>query len=689
MSTHASSDILARFVDDTLPGEARATLEDHLDTCDDCRSTVAMLVKAAVAERRASEPTLGTQSAIAFQATEVSTTVPQGTRRELAAGTKLGRYEIRETLGVGGMGIVYAANDPDLHRDVAIKVLRPELSRVDPNATKRIVREAQAMAKLAHPNVVPVFDVGTVEGQVFIAMERVVGASLREWLAATRRSPGEILDVFIAAGRGLVAAHDAGMVHRDFKPDNVLVGTDGRPRVTDFGLAFEQRDKDPVDVSGDVTTKPIVGTPAYMAPEQHAGANVDARTDQFSFAVALYEALYGKRPFAGKGRDELADAVINGRIEPTPSRSSVPTSLRAILVRALSVKPGDRFPTLSELLRALARDRGRRPRQVGRLATVAFVIVAVAFGADWIMRERTHAVTRTSFASARAQLDKLLALRTDAFAAQADAVFGLPIMQEIATSRDQADFGLGDAAEDTARITGQHETLRSADWVGLIKVHTGDVLVIADHKGRLLFNTANPTSWGSKLMAVDAIASAYSANTETYIGVIDAADPRVVASGVLGGESQPKLYVSFARAKRIGARPNALFMQLVEARRLLGEVGVGSDTLLSVVTADGVASGDVPTGVLQAVRGNGIDELTLADGNWLAERTPMRAAGQDSAIAQLVLARHTNVGLSGLFPHAQLTLAVLAALLAAIAIASFVIARRRDLVPRRAFSRAA
>ena len=585
---------------------------------------------------------------------------------------------IGETLGMGGMGVVYAAHDPDLHRDVAVKVLRPEFSRSSPDAAKRIIREAQAMARVSHPNVVAVYDVGTVDGQVFIAMERISGASLRVWLAEPR-TPAEILDVFIGAGRGLIAAHDAGMVHRDFKPDNVLVGSDGRPRVTDFGLAFEQGQQDPIELSGEVSTRPILGTPTYMAPEQHAAANIDARTDQFSFAIALYEALHGKRPFAGKSREELATAVMDGRIEPAPAGTRVPSSLREILTRALSVKPGDRYPTMGDLLKALGRDRGRRPRQVAMVALVGFIVVAVTFGADWVMRDRTHAVTRTSFASARTQLDKLLALRTDAFIAQADAMYRLPIMQEVATSRDQADFGLGDESEDQARLEHQHETLRSADWVGLVKTHPRDVLAIADQKGRLLFDTANTELWGSKVTAVGAIASAYAAQTETYLGVLDAADPVVVSSGVLGGVPNKKLYVAFARGKRIGARPNAMFMQLVEAGRLLDDVGVGESTLLSVVTAEGIAAGNVPESVLLHVDDGGIDELSLDDGNWLAERTPLRAKGQDTAIAQLVLARRTNVGLSGLFPHAHQTLGILAVILCMLSLGGFVVARQRDL----------
>ena len=677
MSACASSETLARFVDDKLGEEERHSVEEHLDGCDDCRSTVATLVKAAAAERRASEPTLGTHPPEALAATEVAGgPAPRG--KTLAAGTKLGRYAITDLLGVGGMGVVYVARDPELDREVAIKVLRSELSRADPDATKRIAREAQAMARVAHPNVVSVFDVGTVDGQVFIAMERVRGTSLRAWLAAATRTPAEIVETFIAAGRGLVAAHDAGMVHRDFKPDNVLVGEDGRARVTDFGLAFDQEPDLGPETSGEILTKPIAGTPAYMSPEQHAGANLDARSDQFSFAVALYEALYGVRPFKGASRDELVDSVIDGRIAPPPPGSRVPSTLRTIILRALSVKPGDRYPTLAAFLKALGRDRGRTPRRIAAAALIALLVVGIAFGADWILRDRTRAVTRTRFEAARAQLDKQLGLRTDTFIAQADALFRLPILEEVATSRDQSDFGLGDATEDRARLERQHDTLSSADWVGLIKTSPGDILAIADGKGRILYTTAPNAIWGSDATTIPAIASVYASPSETTIGVIDAADPAVVRSNLLGGTPQKRLYVAFARAKRIGTRPSVVFLELVEASRLLDQVAVGDDTLLSVVTAEGVATGRVPEPVLASAATGALHELSL-DGAWLVDREPLRAPGQDSAIAELVLARHANLGLSGLFPHAQQALAALAALLLATAIAGAVLARARDL----------
>jgi protein kinase-like protein len=691
-STCPDADTLVQYVDDALVADVRLGVEDHIDGCDDCRSTVSIMARAAVAERRASQPEVATDRdpSLALAATAVEDVShtdrdPPGQRSPrkvpqspLAPGTKVGRYVIAETLGIGGMGIVYSARDPDLGRDVAIKILRPELARAHPDAAKRIMREAQAMARIAHPNVVNVFDVGTVDDRVFVAMERVTGTHLRGWLAREDRTPAEIVQVFIDAGRGLIAAHDAGIVHRDFKPDNVLVGADGRPRVTDFGLAYEADDES-VDVSAEGAARPIAGTPAYMAPEQHAGGNVDARTDQFAFAVALYEALYGERPFAGKTREAIADAIVHGDVQPPPSSARVPASLRAILLRALSVKPGARFSTLAELLGALGRDRARTPRLVALAALAMLLFVGVAFAADLVMRDRMRAITRTSFASARAQLAKLVALRTDAFVAQSDALYRLPAVEEVAASYDQNDFGLGDPNDDRRRLEHIHENLASADWVALTHTHKGDFFAIGDQKGRLLFGSSRADVWGGAMSAVPAIDAAYNASDDTSIDVIEGDNPAVVASGLLGGTPRPGLYVMFTRTKRIGPRPRAMFVQAVDAARLLEEVGLGEDTHMSIVASSGRSEGDVPPHIVQRASGDGIATISYDGEEWLGERTPLRTGDQREAFAQIVLARASDVGLAGLFPEARTVFAALGLACAAIAFAGSVLANRRNL----------
>ncbi|MEM6994111.1 MAG: serine/threonine-protein kinase, partial [Myxococcota bacterium] len=235
-------------------------------------------------------------------------------RAGLELGRVFGRYVVLQHIGAGGAGTVYAAYDPELNRKVALKVLNDER----PRSRQRLMREAQAIAKVTHPNIVAVHDVGTHQGRVYIAMEFVDGFTLRRWLAVKTRPWQDVLDKLNAAGEGLAAAHDAGLVHRDFKPDNVLVDRAGRVVVLDFGLArrastagdSRQSEEDqqidamlrtprhtPLDIN--ITgAGALMGTPAYMAPEQHLRQRVDARTDQFSFCVVFWEALYGERPFA-------------------------------------------------------------------------------------------------------------------------------------------------------------------------------------------------------------------------------------------------------------------------------------------------------------------------------------------------------------------------------------------------------
>jgi len=371
-------------------------------------------------------------------------------------GTTIGRYMLLEHIGSGGMGVVFAAYDPDLDRRVALKVLRAHVrrSRGATVGRARLLREAQAIATVHHENVIAVHDVGTVDERVFIAMEFIEGGTLAQWVADERPTLPEVLTVFEQAGRGLAAAHAEGLVHRDFKPDNVLVGHDGRVRVVDFGLARRSataagpqsaaitRSTDPsatrpdlahaadavpreaaavdpasvidkVELAGRDTlrltdpggrrhgdpapsnsapesfvveastgeplgpapassltrTGAVVGTPAYMAPEQHSGLSATQQSDQFSFCVSLYEAVYGHRPFAGCSHAELVANVTEGSVRAAPRDAKVPQWLRRVLLRGLSPEATDRFASMDVLLAQL------QPKQYGRRIGGAAAVV--------------------------------------------------------------------------------------------------------------------------------------------------------------------------------------------------------------------------------------------------------------------------------------------------------------------------
>ena len=311
---------------------------------------------------------------------------------EFIRGTLINRYVVLERLGAGGMSIVYAAYDPELRRRVALKLLLFDPDGVD---QVRMLREARAIARLSHPNVITVFDVGTFEGRVYITMEYVDGETLRAWRASAPRSWAEVLTVFLAAAGGLSAAHAAGLVHRDFKPENVLIGKDGRVRVLDFGLARRApsvarpdeatmaRSFESVAIPGtdvfriDISrVGSVVGTPAYMAPEQLARSNFDHRADQFSFCVALFEALFGHRPYQGQTTIELLTAISRGALEFRETRHTVPQRLTRVLVRGLAPDASQRFASMDELARAL--ERARTPRRAGLWLGLGGVVVAAA-----------------------------------------------------------------------------------------------------------------------------------------------------------------------------------------------------------------------------------------------------------------------------------------------------------------------
>jgi tetratricopeptide (TPR) repeat protein len=305
---------------------------------------------------------------------------PRDTLAPLAPGTKVGRYVIESPLGAGGMGVVYAALDPKLERKVAVKLVHAgpgqtsQVSGGTSTGASRLLREAQAMAKLHHRNIVVVHDVGTVGEQVFIAMEYLDGGTLRRWVELERPGWRAILERWLAAGEGLAAAHAAGIVHRDFKPENVLLGTDGRVCVVDFGLArgaaagpTHEVETASITETGALglrltQTGAVMGTPAYMAPEQHEGRIADARSDQFAFCVSLYEALYGRRPFDGDTLTTLVVNVVEGNLRQPEAGHGVPRYLLSILARGLQVDPAARHASMPELLAALPEDPTRRRR---------------------------------------------------------------------------------------------------------------------------------------------------------------------------------------------------------------------------------------------------------------------------------------------------------------------------------------
>ncbi|MEM6989959.1 MAG: serine/threonine-protein kinase [Myxococcota bacterium] len=319
----------------------------------------------------------------------ITVTGASGRRRTAERPEGVDRYRITATLGAGGMGVVLAGYDPELDRRVAIKLLRSE--RQDSRAQARMLREAQSMARLSHPNVVQIYDVGVSEDRVFMAMEYVAGCTLRQWLEQPRTSK-EVLAVFVAAGRGLAAAHAAGLVHRDFKPDNVLIADDGRVRVADFGIASaedgvtdEMRPEGfAAPVSAALTsTGAVVGTPRYMAPEQHSGMTVGPAADQFSFCVALHEALFAKLPFEGRSLAEISNNVLSDRYQPPVDFGRAPRWLAEVVRRGLRLDPTERYADIEALLEALQSDPADRRRRRLQWSVAALTLGGSVVGTSW------------------------------------------------------------------------------------------------------------------------------------------------------------------------------------------------------------------------------------------------------------------------------------------------------------------
>ena len=340
---------------------------------------------------------------------------------------RIGRYALLEKLGEGGNGVVYAAWDGRLDRKIAIKVLHPE-------AQQRLLGEAQALAKLSHPNIVAVHDVGSVDGRAFVAMEYVDGEDLAHW-----RKPGrtwrEVVRVYAQAGAGLAEAHAAGIVHRDFKPGNAIIGRDGRVRVLDFGLARIEIDDAALDADADPPTLPggedsidlaapsrtvgtrIVGTPRYMPPEQHRGEPADARSDQYSFCASVWEALAGEVPFAGAGLGALHQAKTRAPIWPSDG-PEIPKRISEALQRGLAPSKDDRFADMRALLAALQTKRVRRgPWVVGGVAIVT-AVAAVWFTASNPCRDAGAPIDEVWNSARAGEIERAFAATDRSYAAK-------------------------------------------------------------------------------------------------------------------------------------------------------------------------------------------------------------------------------------------------------------------------------
>ena len=376
-------------------------------------------------------------------------TVSPDARIAVEALRRVGRFAVLREVGRGAMGVVYAGYDEELDRRVAIKLVALG-DRSDPSLGRtHLLREAQALARLTHPNVVTVFEAGVHRDQVFVVMEYVEGVDLQRWMSAELRGWREVVATFLQAGEGLHAAHKVGLVHRDFKPSNVLVGEDGRVRVADFGLAAHRDGAGGppgTSVSGDMYgasasrtrsqelaatiagAGALVGTPAYMAPEQFRHEAATAASDQYAFSAALFEALYGHLPFAGETLAELIEQVLCGELPATPPDPAVPAWLHALVLRGLARDPAARFPDMAALLAELARDpelerRRRRQRRVQIVAAVALTLLVVIGGAAVYRAVVRGAHERRATARLEALREQLATLQAEGRADEAARAF--------------------------------------------------------------------------------------------------------------------------------------------------------------------------------------------------------------------------------------------------------------------------
>lgn len=398
---HLDDVAIANLAANRLLPDERAEAMAHVERCPDCDERLqATLFGNDVATADVEEPTSGSKLV---------------TDNAELAGTRLGRYLILDPVGKGALGIVYSAYDPELDRRIAIKVLRQSVTTSD--AQQQSLRhEARSMARFSHPNVVPVFDVGIEDHRLFIAMELVDGWTLGDWVRNEERSWREIRDVYHLAGEGLVAVHEAGLVYRDFKPSNVMLGRDGRVRLLDFGIAHKMLGPSTF-VPGSIGARGGLGTPGYMAPEQYSiTEKVDAQADQYAFCASVYEALYGVRPFGGRTVEVVHENTVAQRWSQPQRDPGAPPWLRAAIVRGLSLERGARWPDMPSLLHAIVKDRRSRRAQAVLLLSAVLGTAVVTSVATLVLSGEVTAAER----------DRIEQLTLDARAAAGQSRFVYP-----------------------------------------------------------------------------------------------------------------------------------------------------------------------------------------------------------------------------------------------------------------------
>ncbi|MEM7159577.1 MAG: serine/threonine-protein kinase [Myxococcota bacterium] len=509
--------------------------------------------------------------------------------------TRLGKYEIEGPLGAGAMGRILLARDTRLDRKVALKIIAPHLAD-DEVARARIVREARAMARLSDPHVAQVYEVGEEGDHLFVAMEYVDGQRLGQWLAERARPWAKVVDVFVQAGRGLAATHEKGLVHRDFKPDNVMLERGGRAKVVDFGLVrglgeTEVRDAAAGEVPVTMTATGVwLGTPAYMAPEQWESGTVDARSDQFSFCVALYEALCGQRPFEGETTAQLRRAL-DERPTPLRARVRVPRRIEHAVMRGLEADPQARWPAMEPLLRSLA------PRARARVA-VAVPLVALVTAAGMMMVPKSQPCD-----SAGAPIDGTWndERRAELVAAMADseAVWREPTSEVVVQRFDDAAEAWRQAAQ--AVCAAQEVPDEATECLEHVRVGLGDAVQ------RL--TTAKPSLLVSAASHVELLADARACLQPT-------------STAWLRDRPSERVHTEAPRARAAQA----------DAIASLGELSIASD---SGDYVDALAAGRVSAKTAATLAADAGDRPLVAHAAWLEGRLALRDGDRGGAEAAL------------------------------------------------------